>query len=122
MEFLRADDQVHMREMVEQGGAARLRHASEKSKNDFRPALRHVAEHAHFPERLLLGHVAHAAGVEEHHVRLGLVRRAFVAACQQRMRDLFGVALIHLAAVGFDEEFRHGRAEIIHGRAIATVD
>src|SRR4051794_32413929 len=30
------------------------------------------------------------------------------------MRDLFRVALVHLAAVGFNEEFRHGWAEIIH--------
>ena len=38
-----------------------------------------LAEHAHFPERLLIRHVAHAAGVEQDNVRLGLVRRAFVA-------------------------------------------
>src|SRR5947208_15444512 len=33
------------------------------------------------------------------------------------MRDLFRVALVHLAAVGLDEEFRHGWARIIHRRA-----
>src|SRR5437868_210058 len=32
------------------------------------------------------------------------------------MRDLFRVALVHLAAVGLDEEFRHGWARIIHRR------
>src|SRR5437660_11254997 len=33
------------------------------------------------------------------------------------MRHLFRVALVHLAAVGLDEEFRHEWARIIHGRA-----
>jgi len=31
------------------------------------------------------------------------------------MRDLFGVALVHLAAISLDEEFRHGGARTIHG-------
>src|SRR5260370_5386972 len=33
------------------------------------------------------------------------------------MRHLFRVALVHLATVGLDEEFRHRWARIIHGRA-----
>jgi hypothetical protein len=32
--------------------------------------------------------------------------------------DLFRVALVHLAAIGLDEKFRHGRAKIIHGLAM----
>ena len=37
------------------------------------------------------------------------------------MGDLFRVALVHLAAVGLDEEFRHQRARIIHGQlTVAT--
>src|SRR6184192_2837185 len=29
------------------------------------------------------------------------------------MRDLFGIALVHLAAVGFDEKFRHRESGIV---------
>ena len=40
---------------------------------------------------------------------------AFVAAIEQRVRDLLRVALVHLAAVGFDEKFRHRGAKLLHG-------
>ena len=33
------------------------------------------------------------------------------------MRDLFRVALIHLATISLDEEFRHGGAKTIHSAA-----
>src|SRR5215831_16338600 len=35
----------------------------------------------------------------------------------ERMRDLFGVALVHLATISLDEEFRHGWTETIHSSA-----
>ena len=38
-----------------------------------------------------------------------------VATRDERMRDLLGVALVHLAAVGLDEKFRHG-SRTIHKR------
>src|SRR5260370_29175678 len=38
------------------------------------------------------------------------------------MRDLFRVALIHLATVSLDKEFRHGRAKIIHGHSAFVQD
>ena len=34
-----------------------------------------------------------------------------VAAFNQRVRDLFGIALVHLAAVGLDEKLGHQRAK-----------
>ena len=40
-----------------------------------------------------------------------LTLRALVAALDERMRDLFRIALVHLAAVGLDEELRHWRAK-----------
>ena len=113
MKFLRAHHEVHMRQASQKRVPSRLRHASEKSEDDFRPALRDLAKHPHFPERLLLRHVANAAGVEEDDIRFGLMRRAFITTRDQRVSDLFGVALIHLAAVGFDEEFRHGESGIV---------
>jgi hypothetical protein len=58
-----------------------------------------------------------------HDVGLHLVRDSLVPARHERMRDLFGIALIHLATVGLDEKFRHERAKIIHARAaFATSD
>jgi hypothetical protein len=66
-----------------------------------------VPEHSHLPERFLLSHVADAAGIQQDHVCFRLPGRAFIASLQQRMRDLFRIALIHLAAVGFDKKFWH---------------
>ena len=40
--------------------------------------------------------------------------RQLVATIEQRARDLLRVALVHLAAVGFDEKFRHSRGPTIH--------
>ena len=82
MKFLRADDEVDMRQAGEKRVAARLRHAAEKTEDDFRPALRDLAEHSHLSERLLIRHVANAAGIEEDDVRLRFVRRALVTTRQ----------------------------------------
>jgi hypothetical protein len=70
--------------------------------------FRQPSEHAHLAKRFLVSHVSDAAGVQEHNVGFRFVSDPFVAARQERMRDLFGVALIHLATVGFDEKFGHG--------------
>ena len=117
MKFLCADHQIDVRQFLEQRVAARLRHAAKKTEDNFRPALRDLPEHSHFAERLLIRHVAHAASVQEHDVRFCFTRDRFVAALDQRMRDLLGVALVHLTAVGLDEKFRHGRAGKWHRAA-----
>jgi len=64
----------------------------------------------------LVGHVSHATCVQEHDVGFRFVADPLVAARHERMRDLFRIALVHLATVGFDEKFGHGRAETIHGQ------
>src|SRR5216683_965329 len=107
MKFLRADHQIKVRQSVEQTVAARLRHAAKKTEDNFRPPLREMTEHSHFPERLLLRHVPHAAGVQENDVSLAFGRGAFITAHEQRMRDLLRVALVHLTTVSFNEKFRH---------------
>ncbi len=117
MKFLRSDHKIEMRHAVEKRVAARLRHAPEKSENHFRSALGDLAHHPHFSDRLLVRHVAHAAGVEEDHVRFAFVRDRFIAARDERMRDLFGIAFVHLAAVGFNEELRHGGTQVWHSPA-----
>ena len=100
-----------MRQASKKRIAPCLRHASEKSEDDFRPALCDLAKHSHFPEGLLLRHIPDAARVEEDDICLDFMRRAFKTSHDQRVSHLFGVALIHLAAVGLNEESRHGRAE-----------
>ena len=114
MKLLRANHKIDMRQIFQQFRAARLSHAAEETENHVRPFFRHATEHSHFPQRLLVGHIAHAAGVQEHDVGFHLVRDAFVASCHERVRDLFRVALVHLTTVGLDEKLRHGRAKIIH--------
>jgi hypothetical protein len=118
MKFLCTNHQIDMRQSLQERPAARLRHASEEPEDDVRTLFGHAAQHAHFPERLLISHVAHAACIQEHHVGLVLVRDALIASCDERVRNLFRVALIHLATVGLDEKFRHERAKTIHARLV----
>jgi hypothetical protein len=120
MEFLRPNYKIEMWDFFQQLRAPCLRHAAEKSKDGFRPALCHAAEHSHFAQRLLLGHVANAAGVEQHNIGVRLATHALVAAGDERMRDLLGIALVHLAAVGLDEKFWHGSRTIHRGGGSAT--
>ena len=112
MEFLGANHKIEMWDFFQQLCPARLRHAAEKPKHCFRPAFRHPTEHSHFAERLLLRHVAHAAGIEQNNIGLRLATDPLIAAGNERMRDLLRVALVHLAAVGLDEKFRHGSRTI----------
>src|SRR5256714_5646143 len=120
MKFLGANDKIEMWDFFQQLRPPRLRHAAEKAKDGFRPALRHAAEHSHLAKRLLLGHVAHAAGIEENDIGLRLATDPLVAAGNERMRNLLRVALVHLAAVGLNEEFRHGSRTIHRGGGWAT--
>ena len=113
MEFLRADDEVDVPQVARQLRAAALRHAAEQAENHLRLVLAEPAEHPHFAERLLLRHVAHRAGIEQHHIGLRLARRPFVATRQEVAQHLLGVALIHLAAISFDVDLRHGGAKTV---------
>src|SRR5215813_1280332 len=76
-----------------------------------RPLFCHSAKHSHFSQRLLISHVAHAARVQQHDVSFCFVSRSLIATCDERMRDLFRVALVHLAAVRLDKKFRHWTSE-----------
>jgi hypothetical protein len=109
VEFLRPHHQVDMGDVAHQLRPPALRHATEEAENEPRLVLAQIAEHPHFADRLLLGHVAHAAGVQQHHIRVPLMRCQLIAARQEHLRDLFGIAFVHLAAIGFDEGFGHGQ-------------
>ena len=88
--------------------AARLGHAAHETIDHVFAVAPGVHHGAHFPERLLLGLVAHRAGVDEDGVGLVFVGGDRVAALAEHARDLFGVALVHLASVGLDVNFGHG--------------
>ena len=106
--FLGADDDVEVGQGFEKFLAARLGHAAHEAVNDVFSVAALVDEVAHFSEGFLLGLVADGTGVDEHGVRLVLVGRDRVAALAEHAGDLLGVALVHLASVGFDVNFGHG--------------
>ena len=115
VEFLRAHDEVHVGEAVEQAGSAVLRHASENSEDEVgipAPALLRLAGLA---DGLLLRGVAHAAGIQQEHVAIVLGAHDPVAAGAQHRRHGLAVPLVHLAAVGFYEDAVHG-PERLHRR------
>ena len=117
MKLLRPNDKIDMWQIFQQRSSARLCHAAEKTKNSVRPLVGNAAEHPHFSKRFLVSHIADAAGVQQHHVRVELALRAFIATGDERVCDLFRVALVHLATVSLNEKFRHGRAKTIHTQA-----
>ena len=107
MKLLRAHDEIDVPHIAGQLIAAALRHAAEKAEDHLGPVLAQPPEHAHFAERLLLRHIAHGARVQEHHVGLRLLGRLLITARHQIAQDLLGIPLVHLAAVGFQEDFGH---------------
>jgi len=63
--------------------------------------------HAHLADGFLLRHVPHAAGVEQDHIGLRLGGDKVMTARDERAGDVFRIALVHLAAVGFDVNAWH---------------
>jgi len=107
VEFLRAHDQVDVRQAVEQLGAAVLRHAAEDAEDEVGLLALAGRDVGGLGDGLLLGHVAHAARVEQHDVALGLRPHDPVSPRAQHRRDSLAVALVHLAPVGFDMDPVH---------------
>ena len=70
MEFLRPNHKIDMRYLFQQLGAARLRHAAEEPEHHVGPLFGHATQHSHFTKRLLISHIAHAARIQQHDVRL----------------------------------------------------
>src|SRR5438477_387145 len=64
VKLLRANNKIEMWDLFQQLRSPRLPHASQKSKDGFRPAFCQVTKHSHFAQRLLLSHVTHATGIE----------------------------------------------------------
>ena len=109
MKLLRAQNQIHVRQPVNQFLSAALRHATHETEDDLGAgAADFRREVFHFSERLLFREVAHAARVEQNHVRHGFGRREGVTLGHELRGHGFAVALVHLATVGFDVNARHG--------------
>jgi hypothetical protein len=107
VKFLRADDQVDVGQLFEQRSPAVLRHAAEDPEHEVRLLFLALLQVTRLADRLLLGRVAHAAGVEQQDVALVLVRHDAIAPGAQHRRDRLAVALVHLAAVRFDVDPVH---------------
>ena len=106
MVFLGADDEIDLR-LGNEFRSPALRHAAHEAGHQRRAASTVAAHHAHLAQRLLLGLIAHAAGVDQHHVRVGFGARHGEAFFNEHLRHLLGVALVHLAAVGLDVNAGH---------------
>ena len=109
MKFLRAEHEVHVRQTVNEFLSAALRHAAHEPEHDVRAAAARFGDDVHhFVQGFLFREIAHAARVEQNHVRHGFGRREGVALGHELRGDGLAVALVHLATVGFDVNTRHG--------------
>ena len=108
MKFLRAEDEIHVRQFIDQFLPAALRHATHEA-DDLVALLaaRRADEVLHLADGLLLGHVAHAAGVEQDDVGGAFGLGEGIALGDELRGDGFAVALVHLATVSFDENTGH---------------
>ena len=103
-----AGDDVKPRDDAEEILAAALAHAAHEAVDYPGFGVRAGAEEAHFALGFEFGFFADGAGVDEDDVGGVFIFGEFVASCQEHAGDLFGVAFVHLAAVGFDEDAGHG--------------
>ena len=113
MELLGANDEVHVRQAVNQPLPTALGHAAHKAEDGVGTAPAGLGDHVlHLPKRLLLRQIAHAASVEQDHVGSRLGRSEGVALRNELGSNGFAVPLIHLAPVGLDINARHGLPSI----------
>ena len=107
MEFLGADHQIDMRGVFLQFSAQSLRHTSHISQDKLRFFPAKFSQHSHLADGLLFRHFPDTAGVQQNHIGIPLVGDQLVAAILQVTRHLFGVAFVHLATIGLDEDAGH---------------
>ena len=108
MKFLRAEDEVHVRQFINQFLSPALRHAAHETEHDIRTVLPHIrGEVLHLADGFFFREIAHAAGVQQNHVGSRLGWRERVTLGDELGGDGLAVALVHLAAVSFDENTGH---------------
>ena len=114
MEFLCADDEIDVREAVDEFLSTRLGHAAHKAEDDIRPVAPDFSgDIFHFSERLLLRQIPDTARIEEDHVGRRFSRCERVTLGHELGGNRFAVALVHLATVGFDIDAGHrGRRSV----------
>ncbi len=113
---VRPDDQVDLRDALEQDGAEPLGHAADHAEHV--PGALVALQLAHAPDDPLFGVVPHRAGVHQHHIGLGRMVRAHVALAPEDAEHELGVRDVHLAAVGFDVDAFHGVNIPAYGRTV----
>jgi len=97
-----AEHEIEMRQLVQEFVAEPLRHAAERADDEVGVARLELLHITDLALGLALGLLADAAGVEEQNVRRLLGVDHGMARLDQHSGQRFGVALVHLAAVGFD--------------------
>ena len=125
MQGLRAEHQVDVRRALDDGRALLAGHAAAHADQQARVALLQVAHAAQVGEHLLLGLLAHRAGVEQDQVRLvGVVGRLQPLGGAQHVGHLVRVVLVHLAAEGADVDLAGhvGRCEPFAVQGLASGD
>ncbi len=100
-----ADDEIHLRHLLQQLGAKTLRHAADHTEDVTGPLV--ALELAHPSQDALLGVIAHGAGVDEQHVRLDRIIGAHVARPSQDPEHQLGIRDVHLTAVCLDVDAAH---------------
>ena len=122
MKFLRAEDQVHVRQTVNQFLSAALGHAPRKpSMTSGRLRRISAADILHFVQRLLLREIPHAARVQQDDIGGGFPGGEVIALGDELGGDGFAVALVHLASVGLDVNTRHNPEQLnslSHGQPV----
>lgn len=111
MGFLGAEDEADAWGVAEEFRAAALGHAAEVAE-DCAGAVGFglACDGAHLAEGLLFREIADAARVEQDDVGVGFGCRGSIAAGHELGEDGLAVALVHLAAVGLDENAGHSES------------
>jgi len=65
MKFLRAEDEVHVRQFINQFLSPALRHAAHETEHDVRPVLAHIRREFCICRWPFFRKIAHAAGVQQ---------------------------------------------------------
>ena len=109
MKFLRADNQVHVGQLVEQRSPAVLRHTPEDPEDEIGILLFSGREVLRLTDGFLFGGVAHGTGVEQQDVAVVFIRHDAITPGAQHGRDRVAIALVHLTPVGFNVDPIHFR-------------
>ncbi len=118
---LGANHQVNRRLAPRQLGAPALGHASHVPQHQVRFLPFQRGQHSHLAQRLLLGQIADATGIEQDHIGILFRGHQRIAAPGEHRRDCLAVTLVHLAAVGFDVDLFHRRGQTLGSGRIRPV-